>query len=218
MEHAVSKLQSWTSRDIQIVEALTLKTRVMTLDQIARLWWPKSKNGASDAKKRILKLRKAGCIERYQINTHPIISMVSPVTQWRPNLEVPDFSSVAWKLKQRWILTHTPTWVFVATRRAANLFGSFGGKLKDPLQVTHDIHLSEVYLKYSFEFPGQADRWVGEDAFLKAGHGIKDPDAFLLDENGTITKVVEFGGKYSADRVEQFHRHCEERELEYELW
>lgn len=210
--------KSWTQRDIEILESLATKIRVLSLEQIAKNWWGGSKNPVADARKRISKLRKAGLIIRYQINTHPMLQLEKPVISWFPNHDLPDFSSVAWRLKQRWTLPHYPTWIFIASKSTANLFASNSGTLKDPAQVTHDLHLAEVYLKCRKTRPRLARAWVGEDAFGKAGYGIKDPDAFIMNSNGDAIHIIEFGGKYSSDRIRDFHEHCAQRSLGYELW
>ena len=51
--------------------------------------------------------------------------------------------------------------------------------------------------------------WVGEDEIERV-HGVKHPDAILVDEQGATKLVIEFGGDYSAERVEKFHSFCVE--------
>ena len=210
---------NWTSRDIDILETLALKVRVLSVIQIASVWWPLSKYSKLDAKKRVRRLTKAGYIERYQVNTHPMIEMSKPIFSWRPQVVKPDFSAIAWKLKKRWSEPAVPTWVYVASKKTANLFGTNSGKLKRPEQTTHDLHLTEVYLKFRRNRPKLAAAWVGEDSFKMAGYGVKDPDAFIVKpRTNHVAAVIEFGGKYSSSRVEGFHNYCVERVFPYELW
>jgi hypothetical protein len=66
--------------------------------------------------------------------------------------------------------------------------------------------------------PESAARWVGEHVLPKAGHRIKDPDAFIRNDQGEVLCVIESAGRYSADQVESFHEHCVENNLPYQLW
>lgn len=209
---------AWTQRDIEILETLTLKVRILTLRQIADEWWSTSNESLLLARRRMLRLVRAGLVDRYQLNIHPLLPLREPIVAWAGGDTTPDFSKVAWKLKSRWTMPAMPTSVFFGSKHAANLFGGFGGSAKDPIQATHDVHLTHVYLWYREHKPWFAESWIGEDAVRKAPKGIKNPDAFLRGIDGRFTRVIDFGGKYSSDRVRDFHRYCEQRRLPYELW
>jgi hypothetical protein len=45
--------------------------------------------------------------------------------------------------------------------------------------------------------PQLAALWVGEHGLPKAGHRIKDPDAFLRHEMDKSVRVIESAGRYS---------------------
>ena len=46
----------------------------------------------------------------------------------------------------------------------------------------------------------------------------KVPDALLVDESGKqIKRVLEYGGQYSVQRLENFHRYWSTR-TPYEIW
>jgi hypothetical protein len=52
---------------------------------------------------------------------------------------------------------------------------------------------------------------------LREAH-TKVPDALLVDESGKqIKRVLEYGGQYSAQRLENFHRYWSTR-APYEIW
>lgn len=195
-----------------------MKVRMLTLRQIAEAWWPSEKARIPNARRRMLRLARAGLVDRYQLNVHPILKLEQPLLSWSSDSPTPNFASVAWMLKSRWDKAAEPTSVFVGSKRAANLFGAFGGSVKDPVQATHDVHLGQVYLWYRERKPWFAASWIGEDAIRKAPNGIKNPDAFLRGANGRFSRVIDFGGKYSAERIRDFHEHCAERQLPYELW
>lgn len=52
-----------TKRDVEILEALTERVRVFSLPQIARTWWPDSKNGVEYAGDRLKILSGENLIE-----------------------------------------------------------------------------------------------------------------------------------------------------------
>lgn len=133
-------------------------------------------------------------------------------------MPAPDHSAVAYQLQSRWTEAPIACCVYAASRMTANLFASFSGKLPPPIMWTHDLHVGEIYRQYRLSRPHEAQAWLGEDALGKAGHGVKDPDAILRGDDGSIRRVIDFGGRYDAERVLDFHLHYSDRKLEYELW
>lgn len=218
MTISLSDNSAWTHRDLDILEALAVKIRMLTIAQVAELWWPEGRYQFANARRRMIRLARAKLVLRYQVNVHPRIPLSGPVVDWKPGDELPEFAAVSTRLKNRWSLPAEPTTVFLASKRSANLFGTYAGPLKDPVQATHDVHLSDIFLWYRQHKPWFCGAWVGEDALKKAGTGVKDPDAFLLRPDGRISRVIDFGGKYSSARVREFHNHCARRDLPYELW
>jgi hypothetical protein len=48
---------------------------------------------------------------------------------------------------------------------------------------------------------------------------MKDPDAMLVDDDATITQVIEIAGKYSAAHLADLHDHCAGGAYErFETW
>ena len=82
----------------------------------------------------------------------------------------------------------------------------------------HDLLLSAVYALYRRSRASAAARWLGEDALPKAGFRIKDPDAFILNDEGRPVRAIESAGSYGAAQVAGFHEHCARAGLGYELW
>ena len=78
--------------------------------------------------------------------------------------------------------------------------------------------LAGVYVRYRTIEPELANTWLGEDAVEIAERGVKNPDAFLFDDEENVTRVIESAGRYSLEQIESFHRHCQSAELPYELW
>ncbi|MBK8183290.1 MAG: hypothetical protein IPK63_10530 [Candidatus Competibacteraceae bacterium] len=102
--------------------------------------------------------------------------------------------------------------------KAARYFGGYGGKLRRPLQATHDLHVAQIYLRFLKTDPVRAALWVSEDRFAPERRREKLPDAVIQDAAGTIALVIEFGGAYDAKHVERVHLDCVTRSLPYELW
>ena len=78
--------------------------------------------------------------------------------------------------------------------------------------------LAEVFVRYRQELPSLAEFWVGEEALPKAEYGVKNPDAFLIDDELQPRRVIESAGAYSQQQVETFHEYCRLARLPYELW
>ena len=106
----------------------------------------------------------------------------------------------------------------MATSRGAKHFGGKGGKLRRPLQATHDLHVSTVYLWFLEQQPDLASAWASEDLIAPTRRGQKLPDAMIQDEAGNPLRVIEFAGAYPPERIEKLHLDCEYRGLPYELW
>lgn len=210
---------TWTPRDREIVETLAAKVRALSLAQVARGWWEPSQRREEHARNRLRLLGRAGLLDAYRVNVHPPLELRGPVIRWKPGEPDPDAEAAATQLQARWTEAARPTSVYTASPLAANLFGCSGGELPELTHRDHDLLLGEVFVAYLRSEPDAARRrWVGEAARPKAGYRVKDPDAFLVDDAGNTLRVIESGGKYDAGRVAEFHEHCAEHGLPYELW
>jgi hypothetical protein len=207
----------WTVRDLDIVETLTRRVRLLSVEQIAHIWWPGAKTQRI-AQRRLRRLVAANLIDLTVVNVHPPADQIRPLAAWSPGEDDPDPDSIASKAQSRWLAPAVPQEVCTATRLAANLFGSTAGRLPAVNHRDHDLLLGEVYVAYRVERPEEATCWVGEDALPKAGYRVKDPDAFLVDAQGEVLRVIESAGRYSARQVWSFHAYCFECSLPYELW
>lgn len=139
--------------------------------------------------------------------------LISPILTWQPAQAQPNFHSLAHKLDSRWASTEpTPCHLWWASSLAVEEFGGVGGQLRQPLQIEHDLTVTEVFLRR-----GRSANWRMEDLFDEDEFGTKIPDAMISDNSGAIT-VIEIGGQYSASRLEAFHLAMENLNLPYELW
>lgn len=206
-----------TQRDTEILEALTLRIRVLSVDQVSRTWWPDS-TSPETAVRRFRQLADAGYLSRISLMAHPETSLSEPVCVWHQEADVPDFGAVAWRLNSRWAEPLVTTACVIATRFAGRFFGGHGGRKPRRAETTHDLHLSAVYLQMQTNQPHRAATWISEDERKKdTEHGGKLPDAIVTD-SGRKT-AIELGGKsYDRDKLEAFHVFCHEQNLGYEIW
>ncbi|MHC4880742.1 MAG: hypothetical protein ACYTGL_30175 [Planctomycetota bacterium] len=207
----------FTSRDSEILSALTQKVRLFTLRQITTHWW----NGElANARRRLRVLAEVQLVQRATVRARTLPPLERPVAEWLPGRQSPDFGTIAQILQARWHRRPVRSLTaFTATPRAARfLGGSARDAVKVPTQATHDIGLAQVWLLFASVDPPQADAWHGEDLMAHTRRGQKLPDAFLLDAEGTPMAVVEFGGSYDARRVRDFHADCARRNLPYQIW
>lgn len=209
-----------SDRDHQILEALACKVRVMSLAQIAAAWWPEGATPLIHAQRRMKELYEAVFVDELTVLGGPMLNLTEPLVLWRRGDPDPDFGAVAWRLTSRWPkVAASRMTVFTATQDTHNQYG--GAVTPRGIkrgQVTHDLHVTTVYLHYLRTDPAGAAAWVGEDTRPKSGYRMKDPDAVLEFTDGRPVHAVEFGGRYEMERVRDFHADCAARGRTYELW
>jgi hypothetical protein len=206
-----------TLRDHELNIALSQKVRLLGLQQIATNWW----NGeTANARRRLKQLVSAGLLHRVEVAARTLPSLSQPVVIWRPGMEPPDYDAVSYKLQRRWqSLPVRPCTAFVASDHAARLYGGKNrGDLKHPLQATHDLGVAQVFLQLRATARPWAEAWRGEDLLADTRRGEKCPDAFIVNDQGQIVCVIEFGGQYNAERICDFHDDCSRRALIYQIW
>ena len=206
----------WTARDLDLVETLTRRVRLLTFEHVRVGWWSETTSPRT-AQERLSLLVKAGLLQRTVANVR-CLAVSRPLHVWRPGGKRPNANRVSEQAHRRWPVMATPTELLSATKLAANLFGSTAGRFPKLEHRDHDVLLGSVFVWYRCQHPHEARLWIGEDTRPKAGFRVKDPDAFLMDTNGRTVRVIESAGSYSPRQVESFHQHCVEHELSYELW
>ncbi|MBI3861099.1 MAG: hypothetical protein HY290_04305 [Planctomycetia bacterium] len=187
----------------------------MTSAQIAQGWFHSAENPTRCAEQAIARLERAELITRRTLEAHPIQDLTRPLFAWKPGMPDPSerrLAGLAKSTRGRWSQNHLPAEVLFATRRASALFGAFtDARNPQHFEATHDLHLTEVYLRYRRKHPQLAACWLGEAAFPKLGFVIprmKDPDVFLIDRQGRAKRIIEFAGSYDAEHLRAFHEHC----------
>ena len=206
-----------TNRDTEILRALATKVRLFSLRQIAECWFI---GDVANTRRRMRSLKNRSLVNQVTVRSRNLPEFSSPLIQWRPGQPDPRFEAVAHILQSRWTgRSVRDCAAFIATTQTAQLFGGVQrGELKKQLQVTHDLGVAAVWLTLFRTMPAVAEAWCGEDLLAATRRGEKLPDSFLLDGDGQIAAVIEFGGSYDAARVEEFHRDCDDRQLPYQLW
>lgn len=202
----------WSTAEREILRALALQVRFLSLDQVLCGWFESSSK--QNALESMNALVDAGlvCKEVYEI--HPPIPLDSPVLSWKPGEPKPsreEFENLASKLENRWTRRLASEEFFRVTPLGANLFASRAGDSIRDEECTHDFHLSELFIRRLKRWPETATHWLGEMAVMKLGFEIKrmkDPDAYLLGDDGKANRVIEFAGKYSAEHLSDLHDHC----------
>lgn len=206
----------------EILVALTHAIRLLTLPQAHRAWWAHTTPQAARAKLRMLVAAELLVERRFLI--HPELPLLEPVLRWKPGQPTPEFGAVSYRLRKRWTQSVAPTVCYLATKKAARLYGGFSGGsrrdglLRHPFQATHDVHVSALYLRLLKSEPETAKRWIPEEKLELQNHGGKLFDAVIANASGEPERVTEFGGSYRVRRVRIIHGECVQRALPYELW
>lgn len=207
-----------TTREREILLALTHKVRFLSLAQVARTFFPAAKHPPAAARRGLRRLLDADLLARERANIHPELALIEPAACWQPGDQTPPLGPLAYQLARRWTEPNQPTTYFFATPRAARLMGGQGGAPKRHYQLNHDLHVATVYLRFRERDPEVALRWVSEDLLPPPDSGAKHPDAMIRDATGNPVLVVEFGGAYDVPSLEKLHTHCAVQKLPYELW
>lgn len=197
---------------------LTRKVRLLTTEQAARTWWAATRQPARNASVAFARLAARGWLQMYTLSARPELRLKEPVFTWKPGEPAPRFWAIAYRLQRRWKEPLQRTVMAVATELAAKHFGGRGGPLTHPLQASHDLHVTALFLKLRAERPHAVSQWIPEHALARFRRHAKLPDAAIGRSPDHLIRVIEFGNGYDRDRVAAFHADCAERELPYQLW
>lgn len=207
-----------SQRDDEVLDALTLRVRVMSIHQIARCWFGNLRNPVRQAARRVSTLAQAGLVEQATMPARPELALDRPLVTWMPGDLEPEFERLATILDARWKEPATPAEIVIATRKAGNFRGGGGGRWPRRSEVSHDLTLAGLYLAWRRGRRSRDAEWISEARLRHEGFGDEDrlPDA-MIQEAGR-RRAIELAGAYGAAKLRDFHRFCAERELPYELW
>lgn len=209
----------FTQRDQEILRALTLSVRLFSYDQARGHWWPDDETGAL-ARRRFRQLAENGWLSRAAVMSRPLPKLEQPIRRWSPGLARPDFGADAWQAQNRWTGAAQKVSVIVAADKASLTWtGKKARGIRQGFQLTHDLGMAEVFLRFRGNRPELAARWQGEERLASRRRGKKLPDAVIVGETDWPPElVIEFAGAYGKDRLQKFHTFCEREAIAYELW
>lgn len=204
-------------REEQIVRALANDVRVLSLSQVARTWWSDTRWGRSRAKTAMAVLEAEGWAQVHTSLARPIRELNRPLLSWSPGDEAPDLLELSRTLHRRARQDASMTAFVLAGARSVALFSRGRAPSVKLTQMTHDLHVAEVYLWYRTNgLP--ARHWVSEDRLPRDWPLRERPDATLTDDKGNIRRAIEYGGDYPAERLEELHCGLSSIGLNYEIW
>lgn len=208
-----------TERDSEILEVLATRVRCLSVRQVAAYWWSAGAEGHRNACARLRKLTQAGWLHSDAVLARPLPTLHAPLAVWAPEDPCPNFATLSYALKSRFISPVANTPIVFAARLAASRFGGNPGRAPRRAEATHDLGLAQVFLKLLRERPNRAKRWIAESELARGGSNAarKIPDAMIRSRGGQET-AIEFGGEYSKAKLTAFHEDCAARERGYELW
>lgn len=206
-----------TSNAEHLLVILTWQLRLVAEEMVTA---PEFNRSRAMTTRQLARLEQDGWLHRGQI-TAAIPDLDGELATWAPKLAHADFGSLSWCLKER-----THRWqprllrVCWSTEQAVTVFGGVGGRIRQPLQVQHDIGVAAMFFcRSAFAFDPRSV-WVGEDVVrrIKPDIGSKVPDALLIGAGLKPRRAIEFGGSYSPERLKKFHSFCQSNRLPYEIW
>jgi hypothetical protein len=191
----------------ELLSVLALRVRVMTVLQIVRTW--------PAILSRLSRLEREGFVHSFVAVTHPELPVSAPLVQWRIGDPSPAFTKVSYRLQSRWCKAAVPIKCFIASRASGNMFGGHGGRYPRESEESHDILLAAVFLRFRRLQPELVGSWVHEEELRRdrKDRRGKVPDAMVGKH-----RVIECGGAYKTKKLIGFHRFCEARGYEYEVW
>jgi hypothetical protein len=207
-----------SDRDSEILRLLVKSIRVLSIPQLARTWWTDSPDPESSAWNRVKSLQRAGFADAFSGLAHPELPLKEPICRWSPGQPSPSAGAISYRLQNRWNAHPQATKCITASSIARRHFGGSRGRKPRERELTHDIHLSAIYLHLRQADSTLVRYWAYEDTIVEArGHRReKLPDAIIVSPD--VTRVIEFGGAYGKQKVQAFHNYCEEQSLSYEIW
>ena len=176
----ISKLHL-TYRDQNVLLALTQKVPLLALRQLSDHWWD---GQLANTRRRMNALARSGLLKRMTVMARTLPPIENPLASWQPGQPVPACGELAYQLQDSVAAIaccgHFGLCGYAARRR---LVGGQGyGRLKRPLQATHDLGVAATWLRLHRMAPPWADAWRGEDLMAHTRRGEKLPDAFILSD------------------------------------
>lgn len=208
-----------TRREQAILEAVCRRVRLLSLPLVVTGWGSATRGRHERMRAVLRRLVTDEWLTTCTALACPLLDLEFPLATWRPGRCAGDMDELSRTCRRRWTRPPEPVRLYLAGPRAV---ATWGGKLRQGVphigQVTHDLHVAAVYVRFLRCRPAAAQSWVGEDTLRRARARLKRPDALLVDATGRPTWAIEFAGRYSPHRLRRFHEFCAAQGLSYELW
>ena len=201
----------------EFMTVLTHSVRVLSLSQMARLWWSDTRWGRQRARQHAMSCESQGLLHFKRVLSRPIGVLKTPLLIWRLDDDEPDWVAVSRGLRLRTRKHPVLLPVVFASRLAFDVFATSRVTPFKLTQMTHDLHVSEVFVCYQL-LGLPLDSWVSEDRLPITFPSDVRPDALLVDSEGTWQRAVEYGGAYSSARLLALRDCAAKCEVAFELW
>ena len=206
-----------TNREKEVLRVLASDVRTFSDRQVATTWWSDCPTGLHRCRVALNRLQRKGWLVLGKVLARSVKLSAKPVYRWSPGDPSPDFVSHARTLHERVLKQPELVTICMATEKTNNLLGVGRRSTVRLAQLTHELLVSQVYLRYrSLGFENA--NWIGEDRLPAEWRLRVRPDALLVDINGNFVRAVEYGGDYSVERLEELHLAISSILLSYELW
>jgi len=201
------------SRIEQVIEVLSTKVRLLTLEQIAESFFHDLSRPIDSARAALRRAERLGLVVTKWGMAHPRISVLAPLYRYdeAESTPAPLFGRLSWHARRRFGKAPVRTLYATATHtcKAALVGGSARVGVRTS-ELTHDLCVGEVWLRLRQTDPERAAVWQGEDELDSVG--IR-PDALTGD------MAVEFVGKYSAQKLTRLYQeYVFARVPRFEFW
>jgi hypothetical protein len=205
-----------------LVELLTTKVRLLSVEQVIDLCFLHAKNPVVIARKHLHRMERKGLVHLIPVMTLKDIRLERPLLDWHPSDGLPDFGHLSWLAEKRLSTRLSSTLVVQATKAAqAQTFGPIGSRPARSQEIMHDLMVSSVFLTLRKESQELAASWKPEDALLKelvAEQGgftaVTIPDAVVNTGNEDV--AIEIIGRYSPQKLSSIHEAL--GRSRYQLW
>jgi hypothetical protein len=197
-----------------IVAVLASRVRLLTLDQVARTWYADARHPRRSAREALRRAESQGLVAVNTVMAHPEVVLAAPLYRWSAETLTtpPHFGRLAWQARKRFGQPPVRTIYVTATAKAKSLLDEAAHRRgMRATELTHDIHVAQIYLKLRREAPKLAASWVGEDRLAHTNSDTR-PDALA----GTL--AIDFVGQYRADKLAVLFDEYRSRFAAFELW
>lgn len=206
-----------TAKDLDLLETLTLRLRVMSLRQIRELWWPEA-SSLHAARRRLARLQWYGFVRMCEVQACPTLPVSMPLMTWSPGEPTPDFEVLSERASSRWTQPAVTMTVCIATEGTGNLMGCRAGRLSSDEHLDRDLRLASVYVHWRQSNDHRAPDWTNKRSFPADSFSPHSADVILRNSMHKNYGAIDAAGRWSARHWQNLHADCLNRSLQYEVW